>query len=160
MKKVIILLIILISVVIAGFCIYFNQDFFKNSGALIYKDKDFNFELTLPPSWKGFTTEKKDWQGWTIDTGKQDYSGEEIIIKNPKTTDSQAYQDVPIMVFTKDVWQLVADEKVSVSAAPIGPQKIGENKNYVFATPPRWYGFTDAIGWEEAIKIIKTFKGL
>jgi hypothetical protein len=64
------------------------------------------------------------------------------------------------MVFTHDQWNMVSgpNPTVAVSAAPIGPEKIGENAKYVFATPPRWYGFTDAIGFQEAVNIVKTFK--
>ena len=45
----------------------------------------------------------------------------------------------------------------SVSAAPYGPIKLGESNKYVFALPPRWVGFTDALGQNEAKEIVKTF---
>ncbi|MCX6722630.1 MAG: hypothetical protein NT094_01005 [Candidatus Staskawiczbacteria bacterium] len=64
------------------------------------------------------------------------------------------------MIFTPDVWQLVQEEKIGVSAAPIPPAKIGENEKYIFATPPRWYGFTDDVGFQEAVDIVKTFSAL
>ena len=38
---------------------------------------------------------------------------------------------------------------MSVSAAPIGPEELGQNTKYVFALPPRWIGFTDDIGWQD-----------
>ena len=125
---------------------------------IIYKNDEYGFSITLTDSWKSYTVEKQDWQGWVIDSGEQKYSGVKLVIKNPNTTLQQAWQDIPIMIFTHDIWELVSEEKVSVSAAPIGPAKIGENSKYVFATPPRWYGFTDAIGWEDAVEIVKTFK--
>jgi hypothetical protein len=62
------------------------------------------------------------------------------------------------MVFTPSQWSLITSEKLAVSAAPIGPSQIGQNAKYIFATPPRWYGFTDAVGWQEAVDIVKTFK--
>ena len=65
------------------------------------------------------------------------------------------------MVVTPDIWKLMAGDKmpqIAVSAAPIGPGKIGQNQKYIFATPPRWYGFTDALGGSEAANIVKTFK--
>lgn len=127
---------------------------------LTYINDEYGFELILPESWKGYTTEKQIWEGRIVDTGEQKYSGPIVLIKNPKTTLEQMWQDIPIMVFTPDVWNMVSGPQatVAVSAAPIGPEKIGENKKYIFATPPRWYGFTDAIGWEEAVEIVKTFK--
>jgi len=123
-----------------------------------YKNNEFGFELTFPETWKGYSVIKQNWVGHVIDNYQQTYTGTEIIIKNPQTTATQQWQDIPIMVFTPDVWILMEQEKVSVSAAPIPPAKIGENSKYVFATPPRWYGFTDAIGFQEAIDIVKTFK--
>ncbi|NOQ67967.1 hypothetical protein GQ568_00830, partial [Patescibacteria group bacterium] len=33
-----------------------------------------------------------------------------------------------------------------------------ENNKYVFALPPRWIGFADALGQDEAQKIVGTFK--
>jgi hypothetical protein len=126
----------------------------------IYKNDEYGFEIILPQSWKGYSIEKQNWQGWTIDTGKQNYSGVKMLLINPQTTTSQKWQDIPIMIFTPDVWKLIEGEKVSVSAAPIPPAKIGENSKYIFATPPRWYGFTDDAGWQEAVDIVKTFKAI
>jgi len=126
-----------------------------------YENKTYGFSLEIPNSWNGFYVEKTTWQGQSIgDEKPKIYKGVELVFKNPQTTDKQQYQDIPIMIFTLDVWQLVSGDNatVAVSAAPIGPEKIGENSKYVFATPPRWYGFTDAIGFEEAINILKTFK--
>jgi len=131
---------------------------------IVYKNTEFGFELAFPLTWKGYSVEIQTWQGWKIDgsgTGKVgDYSGPLVFIKNPQTTASQRWQDIPIMVFTPEVWAMVSGNNptVAVSAAPIGPAKIGENAKYIFATPPRWYGFTDAIGFEEAVNIVKTFK--
>lgn len=127
-----------------------------------YKNTEYGFQMTFPATWQGFIFQKNTWKGSKINGGKVgDYSGVEFLFKNPQTTTSQKYQDIPIMVFTPDVWAMVSGDNptVAVSAAPIGPQKVGENSKYVFATPPRWYGFTDAIGFEEAVNIVKTFKG-
>jgi len=127
--------------------------------------------MIFPETWKGFTVHEKTWQGQgTVNGDSITDSGKEIIIKNPQTTSKQAWQDIPIMVFSHSQWLLVSNENgcgpddkncgfMAVSAAPIGPAKIGENSKYVFATPPRWYGFTDAVGFQEATEIVKTFKG-
>ena len=53
------------------------------------------------------------------------------------------------MVFTPEIWKLVDAGEISVSAAPFGPGELGRNRNYVFALPPRWIGFTDAAGQDE-----------
>ena len=127
-----------------------------------YMDGDYGFEITFTDSWKGYIVEEKRWEGVLMDVPDSegpDY-GPMFVFKNPKSTTEQRWQDIPIMIFTQDVWKMVdgPNPTVSVSAAPIGPAKIGENSKYVFATPPRWYGFTDDLGWEEAVEIVKTFK--
>lgn len=124
-----------------------------------YKNDEFGFKLVFPETWRNFSVLKQEWNGQEIN-GDKKYSGVLVLIKNPKTTQQQAYQDIPIMIFTKDIWAKVdgPNATIAVSAAPIGPAKIGENSKYVFATPPRWYGFDDAIGWQEAVEIIKKFK--
>lgn len=131
-----------------------------------YINKDYGFSIIFPDSWENYSVKIELWKGLgegsaNLSDGTfsgMEYEGPLFIFKNPKTTPQQIYQDIPIMVFTYDVWQLVQEEKISLGAAPIGPNKIGENAKYVFATPARWYGFTDAIGWEDAIEIVKTFK--
>lgn len=125
-----------------------------------YADKEYGFSMKFPDSWKGFYITGEIWTGNAINNYKQTYSGPLIVFRNPRTTSSQQWQDVPIMVFTPDVWEMVSGNNptIAVSAAPIGPKKIGENSKYVFATPPRWYGFTDDLGWQEAVDIVKTFK--
>ncbi len=130
--------------------------------SVVYRNSIYGFELIMPSVWGNYSVNEDVWQGNVIDESLKTYAksqfGPLVIIKNPQTNSNQQWQDIPIMVFTPDVWKLVEEEKVSVSAAPISPAKIGESAKYVFATPPRWYGFTDAIGWEEAIEIVKTFK--
>ena len=125
-----------------------------------YTNNEYGFKITFPDSWKGYTIEKSSWTGHVINNYAQSYSGVELIFKNPQSTSSQAWQNIPIMVFTPNVWKMVNGDNptVAVSAAPIGPAKIGENAKYIFATPPRWYGFTDDVGFQEAVEIVKTFK--
>lgn len=134
----------------------------------VYKNTKYGFQITLPADWKGYSVVEQTWQGWAIDGSNKKYSGPEIIIKNPKTTATQTYQDIPVMIFTLEQWGPEPSPGspgmdnnpagFAVNAAPVGPSEIGKNSKYVFATPPRWYGFTDAIGWQEAVDAVKTFK--
>ena len=125
-----------------------------------YTDSEYGLGMTFPADWKGFSVIKNTWQGWKTDgSGKiGDYIGPEIIFRNPNWTEQKHWQDIPIMVFTPDVWALVQNESVGVSAAPVPPAEVGSNSKYIFATPPRWYGFTDDLNWQEAVDIVKTFK--
>jgi len=159
MNKVI-LIIIIILVIVAGYLGYQNYLAPKTPevNGLVYKNTQYGFEITLPDSWTGYTVVEQTWQGNRVDNFEEKFSGPEIIIKNPKTSTLQTWQDIPIMVISEPAWLLIQQELVAVSAAPIGPSKIGQNAKYVFANPPRWFGFTDVIGWQEAIDAVKTFK--
>ncbi len=137
---------------------YVVQPIAPAAGWETYTNSKYSFELKLPDSWRGYSIVEQSWEGHEIDNYQQAYSGPMVTIKNPQTTPTQIYQDIPIMVFTPDQWQLILQERLAVSAAPIGPAEVGQNTKYIFATPPRWYGFTDAIGFQEAVQIVKTFK--
>ncbi|OGN19890.1 MAG: hypothetical protein A3I32_03320 [Candidatus Yanofskybacteria bacterium RIFCSPLOWO2_02_FULL_45_10] len=130
---------------------------FTNQTTIEYKNTEYGFSLALPATWKGYAVTKSNWRGESIDPANPGatYQGPQLTIKNPK---GEQWQPVPILVFTPEQWQLVVEEKLSVSAAPIGPSKLGQNTKYVFALPPRWVGFTDFLGQEEALVITKTFK--
>src|SRR3989339_561754 len=127
-----------------------------------YKNKEYGFELVFPDSWEGYSVISDLWRAWDINSSSSasEYYGVKIIFTNPnaKKNPGEAWQNIPIMIITPDVWDLILQGRVAVSAAPIGPERIGQNKKYIFATPPRWYGFTDALGWQEAVDIVKTFK--
>ena len=51
------------------------------------------------------------------------------------------------MVLTLAQCDLVQQGKLTVSAAPIGPEELGRNRKYVFAFPPR-YNFAFRTGHE------------
>jgi len=127
-----------------------------------YTNQEYGFTMIFPDSWKGYAVINETWAGQDIvdssGAAVKTYSGPLVVFRNPKWTAEKHWQDIPIMVFTPDVWQLITEEKIAVSAAPIGPEKIGQNQKYIFATPPRWYGFTDDLGMDEAVGIVKTFR--
>jgi hypothetical protein len=115
---------------------------------VVYHNSEYGFCFLLPADWKGYTIVPEKWNGTVLDTQKTE-SGPQLLIRNPQWTESNPWQDIPIMIFTASQWKLVAAEKMAVSAAPIGPSELGSNKNYIFALPPRWIGFTDAQGQDE-----------
>ena len=98
--------------------------------AVEYRNEQYGFEMTFPSDWKGYSVVSGTWQGRTQDeqgetTGT--YTGPEIILRHPQWTADAPWQDIPVMVFTHDEWALVEQEHLAVSAAPIGPSKLGEN---------------------------------
>ncbi|MBW6441255.1 hypothetical protein K0B03_04505 [Patescibacteria group bacterium] len=125
-----------------------------------YQNEEYGFEITLLDSWKGYSILTESWNGTTLDEKSLEYQGPKIVIRNSKWSESQSWQDIPILVFTKSEWHLIEDNNLNISAAPIGPSKLAENQKYVFVLPPRWVGFSDVLGQDEAQKIVKTFKAI
>ena len=115
---------------------------------VVYHNTQYGFCFVLPASWKGFTIVREQWSGTMFSSG-QVVHGPQLLIRNPQWTAKKPYQDIPIMIFTPSQWKMVVAVTMTVSAAPIGPAKMGENSHYVFALPPRWIGFTDALGQDE-----------
>lgn len=113
-----------------------------------YDNTQYGFCFLLPADWKGYRIITETWSGTVLDTQKTE-SGPQLLIRNPKWTKNDPWQDIPIMIFTPSQWKLVEADNLAVSAAPIGPAELGQNKSYVFALPPRWIGFTDAEGTDE-----------
>jgi molybdopterin biosynthesis enzyme len=58
------------------------------------------------------------------------------------------------MIFTIEEWNLIQQEKMAVSAAPIKPTELGRNANYYFALPAR-YNYAFISGYEEVEEILK-----
>lgn len=125
-----------------------------------YINQNYGFSINFPASWNNYSVVISSWNGQLINKPHTQYKGVELIFKNPQTTSSQAWQDIPIMIVTPDVWKMMSGSNptIAVSAAPVGPGEIGENPKYVFATPPRWNGFSGESGAQEALNIVATFK--
>ncbi|HZJ57404.1 MAG TPA: hypothetical protein VFD89_04100 [Clostridia bacterium] len=121
----------------------------ENKSSLVYKNTEFGFSFNLPLTWKGYRIIEGGWE-----SNDKAQSGPSISIRHPKWTEDVPRQDIPIMIFTHEQWDLVEKEKLAVGAAPIGPRMLVENKKFVFALPPR-YNFSFLEGFEEVEKIIE-----
>lgn len=124
------------------------------SNSILYKNAVYGFNFTLPTSWQGYSIIAGDWSGSDIATGKTTETGPMISIRHPLWTSQKPRQDIPIMIFTPDQWNLLQQEKFHIGAAPIGPSKLGQNSRYVFALPAR-YNYAFPTGYEEVEKILK-----
>jgi beta-lactamase regulating signal transducer with metallopeptidase domain len=128
----------------------------SENDSIVYSNTDFGFDVKLPADWKGYTIVEDTWQGTNLsgkDAGKVIESGTKLLLRNPNWTKKNPYQDIPIMIFTKEQWKAIEAEEVAVSAAPVPPSKLAENSKYVFALPPR-YNFAFPTGYEEVEKIM------
>ncbi|HEX4320343.1 MAG TPA: hypothetical protein VHZ52_05540 [Acidobacteriaceae bacterium] len=109
----------------------------------VYVNRQYRFKLTLPPGWEGYSVVKSEWNDSSPTVGAYAKSGPQLTFRHPKWTEANPYQDIPIMIFTKAQWAHIDD--LVVNAAPFPPEKIAENAQYVFALPPRWVGYSDAL---------------
>ena len=117
-----------------------------------YKNDEFGFMFYLPADWEGYTVLTEQWNGTPVN-GSTAQEGTKLTLRSPKWTEEKPYQDIPILVFTKDQWAQVAAEELSVSAAPIPPTVLGANAQYVFALPAR-YNFAYPEGYKDVENII------
>jgi hypothetical protein len=118
---------------------------------LIYRNAKYGFCLALPSDWAGFKVLGVRWSG----NGKAGESGPRLVLRNPRWTGKKPYQDIPILVFTPAQWRAIANGEFNVSAAPIGPSELGRDGKHVFALPPRFAGFDDAVGSDEVLQLLK-----
>jgi|GEM_PF-1885118 beta-lactamase regulating signal transducer with metallopeptidase domain len=126
--------------------------------SITYSNTDYGFELLLPSGWKGYEVMEDTWEGRDLSgkkAGEITESGAKLIIRHPEWTEENPRQDIPIMIFTFEQWERVTAEEIGVSAAPVGPYKLGGNSKYIFALPPR-YNFAFNTGYEEVDKIVKS----
>ncbi|MBL4934177.1 hypothetical protein JK636_00230 [Clostridium sp. YIM B02515] len=122
-----------------------------------YDNIQYGFTFTLPESWSGYKILTNRWEGLSL--GQQNgekivETGPLIIIRHPQWTMENPRLDIPIMVFTQKQWTSLQKDEFHIGAAPIGPSKLGENKDYVFALPAR-YNFSFLPGYEEVENILK-----
>jgi hypothetical protein len=122
-----------------------------------YRNTEFGFSFSLPISWKGYSVETSEWNGYI--PGQQGdvvvEKGPIISIRHPEWTSANPRQDIPIMVFTLSQWDSLQQEKFFIGAGPVGPSELGRNTIYVFALPAR-YNYAFLLGFEEVEKILES----
>jgi len=113
-----------------------------------YRNEEYGFNLTL----------FKDWQEYSATTIEIEY-GWKIVIRHPKWTEANPYEDIPILVYPINQWEEWEANNFEdyPTAAPFGPSERGRNAKYVFATAPR-YNYDFRTGYEDVENIIKTLK--
>ena len=120
---------------------------------ILYRNLKYGFTFRLPKLWKGYSIVKSTWQGSSRE--KFDLTkGPTISIRNPRWTQEEPWQDIPIMVFTRHQWKMLQKDVFTASPAPYGPQELGRNHRYVFALPPRFTS-GELTGFVEASQIMK-----
>jgi len=118
------------------------------STPIVYRNTQYGFCFRLPADWKRYTIVAEKWPETVADTQEEE-SVPELLIRSPKWTEDDPWQDIPIMVFTRKQWKLGESNDMNWNVAGLRPTEIGRNQSYVFAQPRRWIGFEDARGMDE-----------
>ncbi len=123
-----------------------------------YKNTEYGFVITLPSSWKGYSSISNTWKAYSPNKPQgsiPDETGPLLSVRHPLWSETTPRQDIPVMVFTLLQWNLITQDKIHVGAAPINPSELARNTKYVFALPAR-YNFAYPVGYEEVETILQT----
>lgn len=130
-----------------------------DSNSIVYTNKQYGFQFSLPESWQGYSIVKSNWEGNVMDekstSEKSLETGPILSIRDPRWTTQTPRQDIPIMVFTISQWDSLLREEFFIGAAAIEPSELGQNDKYVFAIPAR-YNYAFPPGYEEVDKILQS----
>jgi hypothetical protein len=156
MKKAsLFVLILVLSVSLFG-CIN-EEKSQQSSDTIVYRNTEYGFSFSLPESWQDYTIITEQWKGLALEGSQNDEiveTGPLILLRHPQWTSEEPRQDIPIMVFTLNQWNLLQQEKFHIGAAPMGPKELGRNEQYVFALPAR-YNYAFPTGYEEVENILE-----
>lgn len=167
-KKLLFTIIIIVLVGILGYVWFINNN--KNNptdgniststqteNLVEYINNQYGFSFSLPKNWEGYSIATSSWEGYALGPNGNIPAehGVLILIRNPKWTAQNVYQDIPVMIFTLKQWDLLQKDQFHIGAAPIGPTELGRNTQYIFALPAR-YNFAFPTGWEDVQNILDT----
>lgn len=130
----------------------------SDSDSIVYTNKQYGFQFSLPESWKGYSIVKSHWEGNTMDKNASKKTSE--ILFNP--FDSRSSMDranakagyTHYGIYDQSVG-LSSTGRIFIGAAAIQPSELGQNDRYVFAIPSR-YNFAYPPGYEEVDKILQS----
>lgn len=159
MKNFIIAIIIVIIIPITSISaadIYSSKDsetpIITTKNPIIYNNTDYGFNFSLPTNWQGYSIITDTWSG-TVQENIVTQSGPKILIRNPKWTVANPYEDLPILIFTIQQWDTYLKEDFFIGAAPIKATELARNNTYIFALPARW-DFDYSLDYKDAQAII------
>lgn len=123
-----------------------------------YRNNAYGLTFRLPPNWNNYTVTTNHWQGITYipaaDTTVTTAHGPMIILRHPKWSATEPYQDIPIMVFTRSQWDADKQGKFSIGAGGFD-EELWHNRKYVFALSSRYNAADDVKAWKEVEQIIQ-----
>jgi len=128
---------------------------------LRYHNSQYDFTFFLPASWRGYSVsiQQLDDEAYSPAEDKQIIVGYTpmITLRHPQWQVSAPYQDIPILVFTRDQWDALHRGKLWPGYYAGGVMdEMWHNQKYVFALSSRYNAADDVKGWKEVGGIIAT----
>ena len=124
---------------------------------LRYHNAQYNFTFFLPADWKGYSVLIQEWSAELHSADYQTVVGTEhgpmILLRNPHWTVNDPYQDIPIIVFTREQWGFGRPQRLFVGAGGV-EDEISHNAKYVFVINSR-HNWRELKGWAETGKIVR-----
>jgi hypothetical protein len=124
--------------------------------SLRYHNAQYGLTFFLPASWKGHSVLIEQWDADLHSADYQTVIGTEhgpiIVLRHPRWTAGEPYQDIPIIVFTRNQWDAVKPQRLFVGAGGSNDE-ISHNAKYVFGTNSR-HNWGELKGWEETGDIV------
>ena len=128
------------------------------ANANVYQNTQYGFSFSLPESWEDYLILTEKWEGRSMDgraNGEIVETGPLVKLRHAQWTSQNPRQDIPVMVFTLNQWDLMQQGKFHIGAAPMNPKELGRNDKYVFALPAR-YNYAFPTGYEEVERILES----
>ena len=117
-----------------------------------YHNVQYDFDFFLPASWHGYSVVT---QQWGKNRGVAE-NGPMLVLRHPRWTASDPYQDIPVLVFTRGQWDALHHGKLwpSVYAGGVMDEML-HNQKYVLGISSRYNANDSVKGWKEATGIVE-----
>jgi hypothetical protein len=128
---------------------------------LCYTNGRYNLTFYLPANWQGYSVgvHMLEDTKYSPAEDKQVVVGftPMFILRNPQWQTNAPYQDIPIIVFTRDQWDALHRGELWPSLFAGGAMdELWHNEKYVFAMSSRTFGFDDQLKcWKETEEIVR-----
>ena len=124
---------------------------------LRYHNAQYSFTFFLPVSWQGYSALIQKWEGVSYlpakDTTAVTAHGPIIVLRRPHWKADDPYQDIPIMIFSRNQWDALHSGKFFPYAGGMIFEMWHSHK-YVFGIYSRYNADDSVKGWKEADDIL------
>jgi hypothetical protein len=130
---------------LAAGCASSNVSNLQSQLPVEYHDGKYGLTFWLPADWLGFSVLREEWHA-----SMSPEHGPMIVLRHPQWRTNSPYQDIPIMVFTRNQWTAKnSDYGFYIGAGGI-EYEISHNNDYVFGISSRFNWADTVTGSEEA----------